>query len=124
MAKEYFPKVKEAREALREKALLLLEKYERIIDAAIDAGQLDVAAIHTQWLLDHMPRGEGSGVIDSSASKPKEVQGPIGPQIAMSIQLGGMTREPKQLDTPIIDVTPLEVKNEEVPTKLADVPRK
>lgn len=103
--REYFPKVREAREAIREKALDWLLKYETIIDLAIAKGDLDVAAEHTRWVIEHMPNEEGDRMIDSSAAKPKEVQGgPQGPTIQIGIALGTKPRElpPVTIDAEVI----------------------
>lgn len=82
-----FPKVKEAREALKEKALAILAKYEHIIDLAIEEGNLEVAAEHTRWLLAHLPNEDGVRLIDPDASKPKDSDGPRGPQIQIGVML-------------------------------------
>ncbi len=102
-----FPKVKEARELLKQKAADLLAKYERIIDEAIIAQQFEVAAKHVQWLIEHMPEEDGVRLIDASAAKAVEVQGKIGPSIQIGIALGGM--KPRELpEAPeVIDVTPI-----------------
>ncbi len=99
--KDPFPKVREAREALKNKALELFEKYNLIIDKAIEAGNLEVAGKLTQWLIEHMPKDEGLTVIDESAAKPKgdKQRGPVAPQAFLNFQLGGMSVTPKQLPT-------------------------
>lgn len=83
----YFPKVKEAREALRERALDLLNKYETIIDSAIAHNDFETAAKHTQWLLEHMAAEDGERIIDPSAAKVKEIEGTRGPMIQIGIAL-------------------------------------
>lgn len=101
MSREFFPRVKEAREALREKALDILAKYETIIDLAVAKGDLETAAAHVQWLLEHMPAEDGERLIDSSAAKIKEIQGSTGPTIQIGIAL---TPTPKQLPSqPVLD---------------------
>lgn len=93
----YFPKVREAREALKAKALALFEKYEAIIDKAIAAGDLEVAATHVQWLIEHMPNEDGERMIDATAAKPKKLEtAKTGPSIQIGIALGGMNK-PKTL---------------------------
>lgn len=82
-----FPRVKEAREALKEKAMAILAKYEYIIDQAIAKGDLETAAEHTRWLLAHMPNEEGIRLIDTDATKPKDSDGPKGPQIQIGVML-------------------------------------
>ena len=70
----YFPKVKEAREALREKALELFELQVSIIREALNKGDFESAYKANQWLMEHMPASdEGERLIDSSAAKPKEI---------------------------------------------------
>lgn len=114
MARDHFPRVKEAREALRERAVDLFEKYWSLIQKAEDAGQFDVAMEHARWLVEHMPAGEaGERMIDSSAAKPKEIEGPKGPQIQIGIALGGM-KPPTTVQLPVadvIDVTPVKDTN-------------
>lgn len=107
-AKIYFPKVKEAREALRERALDLLNKYETIIDGAIAKGDFETAAEHTQWLLEHVAAEDGERLIDPSAATVKEVSsGPTGPSIQIGIALTGPIK-PKELPAVnIIDVDPI-----------------
>lgn len=97
----YFPKVKEARELLRERSLDLYLKYEHIIDMAIEKGELDVAAEHVKWLIEHMPAQDGERMIDSSAAKPKEIQGQLGPSIQIGIALG--PAKVRELPPPTID---------------------
>jgi hypothetical protein len=102
-----FPRVKEAREALQERALSILGLYMTIINKAVQDGNLDVAAEHTRWLLEHMPAEAGVRLIDPSAAKVKEVSiGPAGPPpIQIGIALGGITSKPA-LPPAIIDVEP------------------
>jgi hypothetical protein len=111
MARTYFPKVKEAREALAERAVEILESYIAVASAAMASQKPEVAAEVYRWLLDHMPRSvEGSSVIDSSAAKPKELDsGPKAPAIQIGIALGGMPQPPKEL--PPVEV--VEVKHED-----------
>lgn len=113
MPKEYFPRVKEAREALRERAMEVLETYLAIIAEARSAGDFESAFKAAQWLLEHMPNEDGARLIDPSGSKPKEIEGPkTGPSIQIGIALGGV--KPKELPaTRIIDITPDPDKNSE-----------
>jgi hypothetical protein len=110
MPKEYFPRVREAREALRERAVDLFEKYWALIQKAEDSGQLDIAMEHARWLVEHMPADvDGSRMIDSSAAKPKEIEGPRGPQINIGVAIGGM-KIPTQIELPVaevLEITPL-----------------
>lgn len=102
--REYFPKVKEAREALREKALELYEKHLALIEKAAQDGKIEAAITASQWLIEHMPRGDdGESIIDSSAAKPKEiVSGSTGPTIQIGIALGPGTK-PKELPPVTVD---------------------
>lgn len=108
-----FSKSREARELLAARALELLESYISLAAEAKDAGEFEVAADIYWKLIDHNPRQDGIGIVDSPASKPVEVSGPKGPQISIGVMLGGM--KPKELEqSSVIDVLPLEVpKNEE-----------
>lgn len=100
----YFPRVKEAREALREQALDWLNKYSIIIDKAIDEGKLDVAAEHVRWIIEHTANEDGERIIDPSAAKPKEIQGSQGPTIQIGIALDA---KPKELAPHVIDIEPI-----------------
>lgn len=93
-------KVRAARQVLKERALDLLNKYEAIIDKAVEAGQLDIAAEHIQWLIEHTGNEDGERIIDPSASKVKEVDSNRGPTIQIGIALSGPA--PKQLG-PIVE---------------------
>lgn len=105
--REYFPKVREAREALRERAIEILESYIAVCAEARAAGNFDVAAKSLQWLIEHMPKEEGQSVIDSSASKPKEIDsGPKRPSIQIGIALGGITGNKELPQASVIDITP------------------
>jgi hypothetical protein len=111
MARDYFPKVREAREALREKALELYELHLAIINKAIEAGELEVAKDATQWLIEHMPAGnDGERMIDSSAATPKQIEGRQGPQIQFNVALGGM--KPRVALPEVIDITPIDPKKD------------
>jgi hypothetical protein len=101
-----FPKVKEAREALRAQALELYERYNMAIQNALADGEYEVAMDHMRWLIEHMPKGDdGERMIDESAAKPKQVEGLKGPSIQIGIALGGVTK-PKELpQAEVIDIT-------------------
>ncbi len=101
----YFPKVREARELLREKALDLVNKQIDMIDQAAKEGKVDVALEANQWLLEHTPAGDdGERVIDASAAKPKELEGRQGPMIQIGIALDA---KPKELAPHVIDLDPI-----------------
>lgn len=121
-AKVYFPRVKEAREALKDKALEILEKQSTIVDLAIAKEDYETAGKLNQWLIEHMPKGDnGETIIDESAATPKELaSGPTGPTIQIGIQLGAPPPT-KQLSSPVIDISPLESLNDShVPPRKAD----
>lgn len=100
----YFSRVKEAREYLRDQAKELLELQKALIMEAAAKGEIEAALKANQWLIEHMPAGdEGERVIDPSASKPKEIEGPKGPMIAVGVHIGGVS---KQIPAQIIDIKP------------------
>lgn len=102
-----FPKVRDAREALKERAIEILETYLAIIGEARAKGNFEVAAEHTRWLIEHMPAEDLLRMIDPSAAKVKEVSGPAAPTIQIGIALGGV-KAPKALPSVnVIDVKPL-----------------
>lgn len=86
-------RVKEAREALKEKSA---EIVELLIETAIDAkahGEFETAAKSLQWLLEHMPADEDGGkVIDSSVDKQAKIdpRKQVGPQIQIGFAIGGI----------------------------------
>ena len=86
--RDYFPRVREAREALAGKALAILQKYEMIIDLAIAKGDFETAETAARWLLEHMPNEDGQRLIDPSAAKVQEADGPRGPTIQIGVMLG------------------------------------
>lgn len=100
-------RVQEAREALRDRAIDILEAMLAVTVEARANKDYEVAADTLKWLYEHLPSdADGNRVIDSSAAKVKEIEAPTGPQIAIGIQLGGMS--PKYLPsstTQIIDAT-------------------
>jgi len=114
-AKIYFPRVKEAREALASHALELLETHKKLILEAAMAGNYEAALKASQWLLEHMPREEGTAIIDESAAKPKMVaEGPKGPSIQIGVVLGGMNEKKQLADKvkEIVDVPATKVEPE------------
>jgi len=105
----FFPKVREAREALRDKALALHELHMEIVQLAIDKGDLETAAGEVRWLTEHMPKGDNNErMIDESAAKPKVTEGPRGPSVNIGFALGGID-QPKLPPAVTIDVEPAEV---------------
>jgi hypothetical protein len=101
----YFPRVQEAREALAEKARDILEDYLKVVKAAQDAGDYQVAAESLQWLMEHMPTSpEERGMLDGSVDKVKAIDsGPKAPTINIGIKLGGGTTEKLSLPAAVID---------------------
>lgn len=95
----YFPKVKEAREYLLEKAKARIELQDQLIHEAAAAGEFEAALKANQWVIEHTPANEdGLRVIDPSASKPKEVgPGQSGPVVQIGIKFGGLG-EQKQIE--------------------------
>lgn len=87
----YFPKVKEAREALQEKAKELYERYDKAILAAMEKGEFETAIKAMQWLMEHFPKGDdGQSIIDTSIDQKKVSEKSGGPTINVGIALGGV----------------------------------
>lgn len=100
-----FSKVKEAREALKQRALEVLEQYMAIIAQATAAQDYESAYKAAQWLLEHMPREDGLAIIDHSAAKvPESSKGPIRPTIQIGIALSPAKQLPPS-NVQVIDVT-------------------
>ena len=109
MPKIYFPRIAEAREALKAKALELYELQVKIIQEAIAIGDLETASKANQWLIEHMPEQDGVRMIDVSIDKPKEeTKGQS--TINIGFRLGGMSepvaRPAAKVEIDIIDVDP------------------
>lgn len=103
----YFPKVREAREALRAKALELHNLHLEIIQAAIDKGDLETAAGEVRWLTEHMPKGDDNErMIDESAAKPKQIEQKRGPSVNIGFALGGLGEARSLPPAVTIDVEP------------------
>jgi hypothetical protein len=104
--KDFFSKVKVARELLKEKAAEILEDYLDIVQKAKDAGDYETAAKSLQWLIEHMPEEEGHRLVEVSVDKKQQVveQGPKGPDIRIGIAVGGLTSQkalPKPSDVQV-----------------------
>lgn len=97
--------VKKARQRLMERADEIIEKYLRMIDMSIAAGDFETANKAFQFLVEHMPKEDGESIITESAAKPKQVDtGHKGPIIQIGVKVGGSTKE---LPEPVtIDVIP------------------
>lgn len=104
--KVYFSKVKEAREALKDKALELYEQYDLAIKDALASQQFDVALAAMQWLMEHMPaEADGTKIIDISVDKPKQIKEGGAPVVQIGFKLGGID----QVALPpanVIDIAP------------------
>jgi hypothetical protein len=96
--RQYFKKVKVARELLREKAEELLEEYLLTVKQAQSSGQPEVALKALQWLIEHMPDDDGERMIDASIDK--KVEAPkidTRPTVQIGINLGGVGTNQKKL---------------------------
>lgn len=112
-SKGYFPKVKEARQVLADKAVEILETYVATIKAAQAAGDYEVAAQSLQWLMEHMPEDpEGTTLVDVSVDKVKAAELGGGPNIMIGFKIGGLP-EAKALPEPIIEVVAVTPKAED-----------
>ena len=101
---DYFKaSVKKAKAALMVRANEILEKYLKMIDMAVAAGDFETANKAFQFLVEHMPREDGESIISESAAKPKmnEDSGHKGPIINIGLKVGGVG-EPTQLPEPIV----------------------
>ena len=97
----HFSSVRKAREALKGKALELLEEYRLLIHQAAAAGEFEAALKAHQWLMDHIPADSGERVFDGSIDKVKQIDdGPRGPVINIGLKIGGIDTagpNPKQI---------------------------
>lgn len=100
-----FPRVKEAREALKAKALEIFEFQMRIAKEALEARDFEEANKAIQFLIEHMPKDDdGVTMIDTSVDQKKVSEGPKGPAIQIGIALA--PQKPKELPSvSVIDVT-------------------
>lgn len=95
MPKTYFPRVQEARDSLREKAVELADLYDKAIRSALEHGQYEAAIKAIQWGLEHMPKSDdGQTVIDPSVDKVKTEKGPTGPTINIGLALNPAISHP------------------------------
>lgn len=87
-----FGKIKEAREALRERTQEIIDAYIQNAMLAQEAGEFEVAAKTLQWLIEHMPADEDGGrVVDNSVDKaPKQDKKDSLPAIQIGFALGGL----------------------------------
>ena len=110
---KHFPRIREARELLMSQAEEFIQLKKEIIKKAIEKGDLETADKAINYLLSHMPQFEGISAVDPDIDKPKQVEGPKGPQISIGIALGGMNK-PKELPqvTSVIEL-PIEEPSDE-----------
>lgn len=89
MAKVYFPKVREARLRLAERAAEILESHLKTIEDAAANGNFKEALESQRWLLEHMPVTEdGDTLVDRSVDTQKAIEsGPKGPAIQIGIAI-------------------------------------
>ena len=87
--------VKKARQRLMERADEIIEKYLKMIDMAIAAGDFETANKGFQFLVEHMPKEDGESIITESAAKPKQIADNSfkGPVINIGVKVGGTTKE-------------------------------
>lgn len=99
--------VRKAREALKERAHEILDKFLQTIDMAASAEEYEAALKSYQWLMEHIPEDEGERVVDISVDKPKQVEkGTNLPTINIGFRLGGIDEDKQLPDGNTIDVTP------------------
>jgi hypothetical protein len=103
-----FPKVREAREALKAKAMEIYELQMKIITEAIAAGDYETAAKANQFLMEHLPDEDGTSLLNISVDKPKESGDKSGPTIQIGFALGGLPPPKGALPPAVIDVEPVE----------------
>ncbi len=102
-----YPKVRAAREALREKGLEIYEKYMLLIDKAMADGEYETAEKSLRFLLEHMPaEDDGTRLVDPSVNKQKKSEKSSGPIVNIGFKIGGTT--PKALPASIIEIEPSE----------------
>ena len=107
--RNYFPRVKEAREALKVRAHEIVKLYLANAKEAKKHGEHEVTMKSLQWLMEHMPADDDGGrMIEASIDKSAKADKPSGPQIQIGFALGGMST-PKQLsEGPIIEAEVIE----------------
>lgn len=106
MPKTFFPKVKEAREALANKALELFELQMQIARDALANGDFEEANKAVQFLMEHMPDdANGTSLLDSSVDKAAVKTLPAGPAIQIGIALGPKQPTKSLPPVEVIDVT-------------------
>jgi hypothetical protein len=106
--KQFFTKIKAAREVLRDKADKILEEYLDTIQKAKDMGDYQTATKALQWLIEHMPEDEhGQRMIDAHVDKTKVDSRPSAPSVQIGIQLGGVGLPAATKELPEVTVEPI-----------------
>lgn len=92
--RNYFPKVKEAREVLKVRAQEIVELYLENAKEAKDNGDHEVTMKSLQWLIEHMPADEsGERMVETSVDKAAKAERPAGPMVQIGFALGGMNQK-------------------------------
>ena len=110
-ARNAFGRVREAREALRDKASEILEAYLANAKEAQAAQEFETASKALQWLMEHMPADEETGekLVDTSVDKQaKQIEKNTMPSIQIGFALGGLPQTAKALPKPKVEVIEVE----------------
>lgn len=108
---DHFPRIKEAREALKAKAPAMVDILEKVIQKAVEAGEHEVAIKAIQWMIEHAPDHDGERMINRSVDSKEIDSKSKGPQISIGIALldkPALPPAPKAIESnpvEIIDVT-------------------
>ncbi|MGE3341474.1 MAG: hypothetical protein AB7J46_06295 [Candidatus Altimarinota bacterium] len=98
--------VRKAKEALKERAFLILEEFQQTIKEARAAGKYEEALSAYKWLIDHIPAEDGERMVEGSSDKIQVVDtGNKGPVINIGLKIGAISENAKQLPE-VIDITP------------------
>ena len=98
--------VKKARQRLQERSDEIINKWLKALDMMIAAEAWDPVNDGFRFLVEHMPKEDGVGIIDESAAKPKMVErGPGGPVIQIGVKVGGVSTQALP-EAVVIDVNP------------------
>ena len=100
-----FPRAREAREALKEKAIVIFDLYVKLINDAMSAQDFETAEKALRFLQEHMPKDEdGATFLDPSIDKKLDRNSlPVGPTVNIGFAIGGV-RQPQSLPPVVIDV--------------------
>ena len=111
--RDYFPRVKEAREELRSKAKEIIDLYLENARNAMTAAEFEVASKALQFLIEHMPADEdGSKLVDTSVDKmPKQVEKKGGGnRIQIGLAIGDMPKN-RQIQSTTVEVLEGEIED-------------